>query len=188
MEPDEVVQISMTREEAARVHAALRALCELQRMMPGLPSAMQLTEAVEVLEGVLPRLAEAFPNAHDHTWHIEKVKGEAKTYASAFDVKVDDLVNITPNEAAAIFATEYDEAIRALLQSLTQFTDFTKENFNELLNTTKQLLVATMPVPSNLSVQDSQPYVQTSDLITLGALAYEMYLRQDQIEDLTKPF
>jgi hypothetical protein len=185
MQPDEEVQITMTRSEASRIHAALSALCEVQRMVSGtgMASAIQLTDSVEVIEQVLPRLRECFPEQEGPVEHIERYQGEAKTYADTFDVKVKDLMGMTPKESAVVFATEYDEAIKAVLHSLEHFTDFTHEEFHELLNYTKDLLRATMPVPANLSVKDAQPYVKTSDLITLGALAYEMYVRQDQIKE-----
>jgi hypothetical protein len=187
MQPDEEVQITMTRSEAMRVHAALSALCDLQKMAgPEVFSAMALTDAVEVIEGVLPRLREVFPE-HEH---IQSVPSDAKTYApDPFEVKVDDVRGMSPQEAAAVFATQYDDAVRALLHSLAEYTDFTDQDFRELMDMTKALLVKTMPVPKSITIKDSQPYVECSDLITLGALAYEMYLRQDQVDEhTTKPF
>ena len=195
MQPDEEVDIRMTRMEAARVAAALSALCELQKMMPpGMASAMALDEAVQVIEGVLPRLREVFPADEQPTVTVMTLKvgrNDAKTYgpsADPFDMKVADL-NLTPEESKVMYATEYDPAIQALMQSLTDFTDYTHDQFHELLDETKALLQQTMPVPIDLSVKDSQTYVRASDLVTLGALAYEMYKRQDQIDDqTTKPF
>jgi hypothetical protein len=159
-------------------------------MMPGMPSAAKLTDAVDVIEGVLPRFRETFPSDMDGSFKVEVVPTDSKTYGKdPFDVKVNDIMGITPQESAAIFATEYDEAIRALLHSLDHYTDFTHEQFHDLLNETKALLLQTMPVPKDISVKDSMPYVEASDLITLGALAFEMYKRQDQVdEQTTKPF
>jgi hypothetical protein len=200
MEPDDPVMIPMTRMEAARIHAALSALVSLQKMMPPtMLSAMRLNEAVDVIEGVLPRFQDAFPEGMTgedaptvSVIRVEVVGNDAKTYEKPmkdpFDVRVKDLRGMPPKQAAAIFASPYDEAIRELKRSLVEFTDYSDENFVELLDRNKELLLATMPVPEDLTVSESTPYVEASDLITLGSLAHEMYLRQGQIEDKSKPF
>jgi hypothetical protein len=199
MSPDDEVQITVTRGEAMRMWSALNALCELQKMMPGMPSAMALSDAVEDIEKILPRLEGVFPQEF-----LDKMKSapsmslnkaDTKTYAEGpsvtpleFDVPVASLKGISKEEAAAIFATEYDGAIRAVLSTLSHYTDFSNDDFMELLDNMKALMETVVPVPKDLTVSKSQPYVAVSDLLTLGALAFETYQRQDQIEDKTKPF
>jgi hypothetical protein len=183
MSPDEEVQITVTRLEAVRMHAALAALCELQKMHSHAVSALALDDSVATIEGILPRLAECWPDEIDDS--VEALSAEAKSYSAPdlhpFDIKVDDLRDLTPAESAVVFGTEYDEAIRALLNSLREFTDFSKDDFNTLLEYTKVLLSQTVSIPPGLTVQQSMPYVKITDLTTLGALAYEMYQRQDQV-------
>lgn len=201
MAPDEEVQITVTRGEAVRMWGALHALCEVQKMLPGSPMAMALSDAVEDIEKILPRLAQVFPEeirdhiAAEDAKAATQMKADTKTYAEgpsvepvAFDVPVSSLEGLSPEEAVVIFATEYDDAIRGLVRSLIEFTDFTDEDYERVLGEEKALLEATVPIPKNLTVSQSKPYVAVSDLVTLGGLAYEMYKRQDQIEDRTKPF
>lgn len=205
MLPSDEVQVTMTREECARIHAALRALIDVQRMVEatGMESAMRLTDAAEVIEGVLPRLAEHFPEGDEDAFapeysepRIEHHAADTKTYGSPatehlseFDIKVRDLPDLTPQEASAVFASEYDNAIKALLETLDIHTDFSHDDFHRVLDELKDLMMRTIPMPKNLTVSQSHPYIAVSDLLTLGKLAHEMYLRQDQIDDkITKPF
>lgn len=186
MQPDDVVNLPMTRMEIARVHAALSALVTLHEMMGDrVPSAVNLVDAVEVIQGILPRMRAEFPSEADVT--VEVQKADAKTYQQdkPFDLKVRD---VSPEAATKVFPTQYDEAIRELYRSLIEFTDYTPEDFGRLLDENKALLVKTMGSLNGLTVAKAGPFVEASDLITLGSLAHAMYLRQDQIEDTSKPF
>jgi len=207
MLPSDEVQVTMTREECARIHAALRALIEVQRMTEavGLESAVRLTDAADVIEGVLPRLAEHFPEGDEDALapeyqaaRIEQMGADTKTYGTATieqvfapteNTKVSDLHGISKDQAQELFGTQYDEAIRALLGTLGNYTEFSNEDFTLLLDQLKLLLDHTVKIPAGLTVKQSEPYVMVSDLVTLGGLAYEMYQRQGQIDDkITKPF
>lgn len=198
MSPDDEVQITMTRAEVMRVEAALSALVSIANMAigAGVKAAMGLEEegALAAVAGVLPRFREHFPDGIGDSTEYVGMGADAKTYndADVFEVKVEDLRNLTPDESAHVFATEYDESIRALLGTLEKYTDYSHEEFHQLLDWTKALLKQTMPIPHGLALKDSLPYVSASDLITLGALSHEMYKRQEQIsanmDDETKPF
>lgn len=198
MSPEEEVQVTMTRWEATRIHAALSALCQVQRKAAdmGMGSAFNLTDAVGDIEAVLPRLAEQFPaDAYTQTVEVTKMASDTKTYSGPttapldFDIKVSDLKNISPDEAAALFATEYDAAIKAILATLGSFTDYSDQDFIRLLDELKALMESVIPVPKGLTVSQSGPYLEVSDLLTLGGLAFETYKRQAQIDERTsKPF
>lgn len=192
MLPNDEVQVTMTREECARIHAALKALVEIQRAgeAVGMGSALRLTDAADVIEGMLPRLAEYFPGDNEDVYAPEYQEHNASLPpVSEFDVKVSDLRGLSREEASAIFASEYDEAIRALLGTLGNHTDFSQEDFKELLDQLLGLITSVVPVPKDITVGQSESYIRLSDLTTLGGLAYEMYKRQDQIDDkIGKPF
>ena len=97
------------------------------------------------------------------------------------DTRVDDLPELTPEQAAQVFATKYDEPIQGLRHALGHF-DYGVDQYDQMLAEVRSLIVDIMPIPRHITVGGSRPYVEASDLITLGRLAYELFLRQDQIE------
>lgn len=202
MKPDEEVQVTLTREECMRIDAALSALTTLAEQMGslGIASALGLGESIPILKGVLPRLREHYPHDEESIHHIERMSSDTKTYADeptvttigvqiSPDTPVNDLAGISGAKAKELFGTEYDDTIKALLSSLENFTDYSHADFHELLDATKAVLTEVIPMPDDLTVGESRPYVVVSDLVTLGQLAHEMYLRQDQVEEhIGKPF
>ena len=202
MDPNEEVQVTLTREECMRIDACLSALISVAEMAQGagLPAALGLGESIPILKGVLPRLQEQYPHDDVSVHHIERMSSDTKTYQQeptvelidskiAPDTPVSDLAGISNEKAKELFGTEYDKTIAALLGSLEGYTDYSHEEFHELLTATSQMLEQVIPMPENLTLAESRPYVVVSDLVTLGQLAHEMYLRQDQVEEhIGKPF
>jgi hypothetical protein len=94
---------------------------------------------------------------------------------------IDD-ATFTPSDAAEIFASPYDDAIQQILGALNKL-GYTEEEFSELVEKMKDLMMRTMPIPADLTIETSMPFVQASDLMILGALSAEAYARRDLIED-----
>lgn len=97
------------------------------------------------------------------------------------DTRVDHLPELSPEEAARIFATKYDEPIHGLRHAL-EHLGYDVSQYDQMLAEVRTMLTDLMPIPRRVTVGQSRPYVEASDLITLGHLAYELFLRQDQIE------
>ena len=103
------------------------------------------------------------------------------------NTKLGDLPDdLTHDEAAKLFATEIDPVIQALLGSL-KLLGFTDEDFELVLEAMKELMEVTMQEPDqSMTVEEGMPLVYVSDLLTLGALACEMYKRQHLIPKAMK--
>jgi hypothetical protein len=93
--------------------------------------------------------------------------------------------NLTKDEAAILFASEYDEAINSLRGLLGQFGMDAAE-FNELLSYAKMLMEATIVIPQDLTVGETRPYLLISDLLTLGLLTHQLYERREEITDFSE--
>jgi hypothetical protein len=93
--------------------------------------------------------------------------------------------NLTKDEAAILFASEYDEAINSLRGLLGQF-GMDAAQFNELLSYAKMLMEATIVIPQDLTVGETRPYLLISDLLTLGLLTHQLYERREEITDFSE--
>lgn len=96
------------------------------------------------------------------------------------DMTMEELMaaGLTPAEAADLFASKYDQAIKGLVETLFMF-GMSNEQYLGYLDETKDALVKVLPegdLPDNLAVAEAQPYLEVSDLMVLGKLAYEWYL------------
>jgi hypothetical protein len=89
-------------------------------------------------------------------------------------------VDITPEEAQKLFATEFDEPIKLLLHALRHL-GYTDEEFQAMLEAMKDLMEVTIDIPPGLTVEQGMPYVYVSDLLTLGGLAVETYKRRHML-------
>jgi hypothetical protein len=102
------------------------------------------------------------------------------------NTRVEDLdENMSADEAQELFGTEIDPVIRSMLESV-KMLGFTDEDFQRLLEAMKELMEACINFPSNMTVEETMPYVYMSDLMTLGGLSVELYNRRDQVPDILK--
>ncbi len=104
------------------------------------------------------------------------------------DTKMTEIEDLTPEEAAEIFATEYDDSIHTVRHMLSDFADMSTEDFHKILVDMKAFMEGLVPLPKDLTVAGSSPYVELSDLLTLGKLAH-ILLQRAQLEiELNKIF
>lgn len=105
------------------------------------------------------------------------------------DMTMEELMaaGLTSKEAAEIFETRYDPAIKSLVDVLSLF-GMTTEQYHGYLDETKEALTAVLPkedLPEGLAVSDAGPYLEVSDLMVLGRLAYEWWRIGQETTDAT---
>src|SRR5688572_29593658 len=85
---------------------------------------------------------------------------------------------VSTEEAAVLFASKYDVAIKSLVEVLLNF-GMTPEQYHRYLGECGEVVKRVIPngdLPEGLTVAESGPYVEISDLTILGMLAYQWYL------------
>jgi hypothetical protein len=92
-------------------------------------------------------------------------------------MRIENIGDITPDVAAAVFATEYDETIKEILQVMRAL-GLTDAEFHAILDEDKKLLQATSTIPKSTTVAESMKYVYVSDLLTLGHLCHIFFTSQ----------
>jgi hypothetical protein len=88
--------------------------------------------------------------------------------------------NLSPDVAAVIFASEWDDAINFFRQVATE-AGMTAEEFTEMLAADKAILMALVPLPRPMTLEKSKPYVALSDMLTLARLARYCYDKVDNL-------
>ena len=84
---------------------------------------------------------------------------------------------VSPEEAGQLFASRYDPTIQSLVGVLRMF-GMGDEQYHAYLDEAAERLGAILPegdVPDDLSVEESQPWVEVSDLMVIGVLADAWY-------------
>jgi hypothetical protein len=96
-------------------------------------------------------------------------------------VTVSDLAHdesFTSAEAAEVFKTEYDESIELILKMLRE-TGFTEEEFSDVVDAAAEVMETHVPIPTDMTIEESMPLVEMSDMLVLGLLAHELAQRAD---------
>jgi hypothetical protein len=103
-----------------------------------------------------------------------------------FDIPSEDtpfhsLWAYSPDQLATILATPYDSDIQSLLGALTGLTEFTTEDFHDLLSTAKELCEEIFGAPDNPTLGGMRRHQEASDLIVLGMLTHEWATRGGEV-------
>lgn len=91
------------------------------------------------------------------------------------DTPLNRLLGMSSEEASVVFATQYDEAIHSLRYALSMMDGLDEAANEAMLNKAADILNNVVKVPKDLTVEESQPYVELSDLVYLGLLANELW-------------
>ena len=84
------------------------------------------------------------------------------------------LHGITPDEAATIFASVYDPAIREVIRSLNAL-GMEDDEFGAILLDVRKLMDKNVPIDRDMTIGEAKGDVlRISDLLTLGELTYRL--------------
>jgi hypothetical protein len=105
-----------------------------------------------------------------------------------FDIPSEDtpfreLWAYSPDQLATILATPYDEDIKSLLNALNTLTEFTTQDFHDLLHRAKVLCEETFGLPENATLGAMRKHQECSDLVVLGMLTHEWATRGGEVAD-----
>lgn len=85
--------------------------------------------------------------------------------------------DLAPEVAAVLFATVYDDTIKALMGALEVGFQTGDEDLMWAMKRANEILSPLVPVPTQMTLENSGPYVELSDLIITGLMAHRMYQR-----------
>ncbi len=84
--------------------------------------------------------------------------------------------DVSSEVAAVIFGTVYDAPIKGIMNGLSEDYGYTREQFDALLEEgTRRLVGVGLSIPHHVRVSQSKPYVEISDIVFLGLLAFAAY-------------
>lgn len=84
--------------------------------------------------------------------------------------------NLSPEVAAVIFATEWDDALN-FWRTIAMSAGMTKEEWIGILNSDKKRLEGMVTLPHPMTIEKSKPFVELSDMLTLAQLARYVFER-----------
>jgi hypothetical protein len=194
MNENDEINITLTLDECARLTACVSAMLTMAKAgaKSGVPSALALVTSVSTLDVALEKLAAQLPE--DLQRSVAKTKDFAtieearEAFAPApeasdpTDPLLRDMEDLSPDVAAAMFGTKYDVLIQTLRNGLLEHTNFTDDDFKQLLEDINKRLAVVAPMPKKLKVSESMPYVELSDMAVTAELLSELFERSDELE------
>jgi hypothetical protein len=91
-----------------------------------------------------------------------------------------DPKSLSPEVAKVIFASEWDEAID-FYRHVAAEAGMEHEEWLALLNADKAILMKLVPLPRNMTLEKSRPYVELSDMLTLARVARYCFDKMDNL-------